>query len=133
MNDRTAIDNIKADPGALCAVLGVDRPGNHCPCRFCGSRDALSVSRGESGWYFKCHHCGAGGDVVTALELTDGIGSGEAIQRLTGNAWTPSAARTPAPPRTVEPVAPVPDRDRVRRFMESAVSTVFVSAGEDMR
>jgi hypothetical protein len=56
----------KADLPALLGVLGLERAGNHGPCRFCDSRDAMSIFASDAGWGWRCHACHAAGDIVSA-------------------------------------------------------------------
>lgn len=126
MNAPT-LDDLKRDISVLLNVLNLDRAGNHCPCRFCGSSDAISVQKGDNGAYFYCHACEAKGDVFRALALADGISNGAAIQRLTGNAKATFPRRNanfvPTLPR--EPVAPVPNTQLCNDLFALAVENIL--------
>jgi len=78
------LDAVKADLPGLLAALGLEKPGNHLPCRFCGNRDALSVHHTESGWRFRCHRCEAAGSIIDAVALGEGLAAGTAIRQLAG-------------------------------------------------
>jgi len=104
-----SIATLKQDAGALLAVLNLERSGNHGACRFCGSSDALSTFSDGETWAFKCHSCGAKGDIIRAVALAEGISDGDAIKRLAERAplSTPPRAifkpkRPPAPLRNLD-------------------------------
>lgn len=80
--DRFAIERLKADSAMLCAALGVSKPGNHCPCRFCNSRDALSIFTDGHAFAFKCHSCGMKGDVFNAIAIAENKSFADVIRDL---------------------------------------------------
>ncbi len=122
----TTLDSIKADLPSLLDVLTVQRPGNHCPCRFCGSHDALSIFQGEDGWAFLCHSCWAAGDLFNAVALIENCSSAEAFRRLGIHDSVKYGNRLQRiQPTKLEPVTPVPDRERVYRLSEMALTNVF--------
>ncbi len=132
-----SLDSIKHDGPALFALLGIERAGTHCRCPFHGpdNKPSLSVWRNEAGWHFRCHasNCPAGnvGSIVDAVALIERIPPGKAIERLTGQRYTPPAdslRRVNAPPAPPpEPVPPVPNLEAVRRFVERAKKTLCES------
>jgi len=123
-----ALATAKNDLAALLDVLGLtgQRAGNHHPCRYCGNKDALSVSQSESGWRFKCHSCQATGSIVDALALAEGLPASEVCKRLAGPGAPRRSQPKPAAPVTPkEPAPPVPDLARLNRLFEVAFLNII--------
>jgi hypothetical protein len=114
-------EHLKHDLHALLNILGLERHGNHCACVFCSSDNAMSVFQGDDAWAFKCHSCGAAGDLITAVALIERCTRAEAFERL-GIAINRPIATIRARP---DPAPPVPDRDRVQQLFEKALATVL--------
>jgi phage/plasmid primase-like uncharacterized protein len=68
-------------------------------CPRCGGRDRFSIKVKERIWF--CRHCGGPGNkdggkgAIDLVMLVEDCGFVEAVQRLTGAAWTPSAKAAP--------------------------------------
>jgi hypothetical protein len=101
---------VKSTPRPIMGVLGAKQPSHHLPCRFCGSSDALSIYKGDTGWRWKCHSCSRQGDALDALSMASGVSLTELLRGL-----APAAS-------TITPVGapPVPNEQRLRRLLEEA-------------
>jgi DNA primase len=67
-----------------------------CPFHADGGRPNLFVWADTHSW--RCFRCNVGGDVIRFVELADGVGFREAVERLGGAGPCDLAARLPAPP-----------------------------------
>jgi len=102
---------VKSTPRPIMGVLGAKRPSHHLPCRFCGSSDALSIYKGDTGWRWKCHGCNRQGDALDALAMASGVSLSEILSQVA----SASGAHTPVSP------VPEPDQARLHRLMEDAI------------
>jgi hypothetical protein len=127
VNAAADLDALKADLPAMLSTLSVQRPGNHLACCFCGNADALSIHHAEAGWRFRCHRCGAAGTLVDAVALLERCTPADAIKRLCGTSYTPKAKPHFAPAPPAEAVPPIPDRERLRRFLACAQTELAAS------
>jgi hypothetical protein len=126
-----SLATIKNIMAPLLAELDLCRPGNHCPCCFCGSSDGMSVQMGDSGAYFRCHACGARGDIVTAVVMRENIRPIEAIRRLTGEEYRPPNRPSFTERKMVEPEVPVPDIDKLNYVFELAIANVIEGKADE--
>ncbi|MEI6232916.1 MAG: toprim domain-containing protein [Planctomycetota bacterium] len=123
--------DIKHDLTALIEILEIERAGNHCPCRFCGDKTALSVFNTNAGWRFNCHRCSVSGSIIDAVALAEGFPVSTAIKFLTGSANPPrrSIRKTLAiPPKNVEPQPPVPNTELLCSTLDCVSKTLQESA-----
>lgn len=113
----------RKDMGLLCRTLGVPGPGNHRSVFRQESKPSLSIYANDDGiasW--KDHGSGECGDIFAAVMALDRCTFSEAVERITGDkpqapslrGERPQVQAKPIP----EPVAPVPDPERIQRFSE---------------
>lgn len=104
MDTRIDIDAVKrAYPVAeVLARYGVElRPSGRtlvgrCPLHADGGRPNLHVYPQTASWY--CFRCGVGGDVIRLVQLVEGIGFRQAVERLMSNAYPVENPRRHLPP-----------------------------------
>jgi hypothetical protein len=120
--------DLKQDLSLLCSVLGLPpRATSHAPCPFCGSSDGLSVQLQQNA-FFRCHACGARGDVISATAQRERLTLAQVIDRLTGVSAAGSERRKyPSFPHSkshaacvVEPVPPPIDSQRAEALFQEA-------------
>lgn len=121
-----SLETFKNDAFLLLKHLNLKRIGSHGSCFFCENSDAMSIFKGDDGWAFNCHSCGAGGDVFNAIALAEKCSLGEAIKRLTGGNPLSSRQNQKLKPKPIiEPEPPVPNRDLVESVMSVALKNVL--------
>lgn len=86
----------------LLASLGVTITRGRGPCPFCGTSNrsqAIQIRRDEEHWH--CYACGRGGDVITAVQLAEGLTFPQALARAAALGGV--QAGTKPPPRREDP------------------------------
>ncbi len=88
MADDALVIAAKRDLGYFKSILGLnsDRPAaTGQPCAICGSSDALEYGPDQKRlgqFFFKCYSCGAGGDVVSAINAMLKTGWADAFKKI---------------------------------------------------
>jgi len=122
---------IKQCMDKLLAELQLAQPGNHGPCIFCGSKDAVSTWRGDDGACFHCKKCGAAGDVINAVALKEKISNGAAIKLLTGENYRPACRPQSVIRPIAEPVPPSPNKRKLDAIFAQAFESVLDGCADD--
>jgi hypothetical protein len=86
--------------------IGAGEYASACPT--CGGRDRFAINANKR--VFNCRGCGIKGkNAIDLVMQIDDCAFADAVQRLTGGAWTPAAPKQPVP--IAAPAAPAAPAD----------------------